>query len=165
MTISVAAYAAVAVNETGAPSAGQSSAQLAANLAPIYFPNGDGNGQVSQAYFAKRTVAESATDTIVLSTGLIDALGNAVDFTTIKGILIVADIANPGDLVVGDAATHPFEGWFGATTSVEHVPPGGLSMHVNPGAGWAVGSGASDQLAIVNSSGAGSADYTIILWG
>lgn len=163
-TVTIQSYRGVQVNETGAGTVGSAKFTLSAVLTPLYFPSGSSNGQASQVYVAHRTISASSTDTLVLTSGLTDPLGNALVFTGVKGVWILPDATNAANIVVGNAASHPFQGWFGGATSTESIPSGGSLLHDNPQTPWTVTTNSADQLAITNSSGSVTAGYQIVIW-
>jgi hypothetical protein len=138
------------------------------NFGPNYtFTDGSGAGQASKVFTDLRTLAASATEDLDLNgTTLLDAFGNAIAFTKIKGIIVVADAANTNDVVVGGAAANGFISPFGAATDKVKVRPGGMLVLVDPGAaGYAVTAATADLLRIGNGGAGTSVNYQIFLIG
>lgn len=129
--------------------------------------NGTGAGQANAVFIDEFSIAASGTLSIDLSGSLEDPLGDAVVFTAVKEILVIADAANANNVVVGGAASNTFVGPFADATDKVNVKPGGL-FHAHDGysaAGWAVAAGTGDILQLAN-SGAGSAvTGTIVIIG
>jgi len=128
------------------------------------FANGTAADQANQMYVDTRTIAGSSNDDIDLAASLVDELGATITFTSIKGFLITSDAAN-GDVLNIGAGTNAFFSFFGDTTDILKVHPGGTAMLVNPtAAGYAVTASTADILRIANAD-ASSATYTIYLIG
>lgn len=127
--------------------------------------NGNLIGEANAIYIDEFSIAASGTLNIDLSGALEDRLGNAVVFTAIKEILLIADAANTNNVVLGNGAT-PFVGPFNAGTATVAVTPGshfGVSNY--SAAGWAVGAGTSDILMLANSAGGTAVTGTIVIIG
>ncbi|HWY14432.1 MAG TPA: hypothetical protein VNX86_04740 [Rhizomicrobium sp.] len=161
----LSAYAAVKISQQATPGEGVADYELSANLVPFYFPQGVGSGQVSVVYVGHRVAPGAARDDLLLTNSLQDVFGNKLTFGVVKGVYLLADATNTVDIVIGNATTDPFLGWFAAAGNLEHVVPGGASMHVHPGAGWTVTAAVHDQLGITTGDGATPAGYEIIIWG
>lgn len=128
--------------------------------------NGTGAGQADQMFSDQRTIAASGTDTLVLSAGTLkDQFGNAITLGHVKAILIKAAAGNTNNVVVGNAAAHPFVGPFNAGTDTVAIPPGGTLMLLAPVNGWAAVATTSDQLLMTNGSSGTSVTYDIVIVG
>jgi hypothetical protein len=128
------------------------------------FSNGAGANQVKQIWADIRTIAASGNDDINL-TSLTNALGAAIVFTSIKGLMIKANAANTNNLIIGDAAT-PFASMFGDPEDTLIVPPGGLILLANPSAaGYAVTASTNHLLRITNGNSGTTVTYQIFLFG
>lgn len=131
----------------------------------IGFSSGNGAGQVNLAFFDRRTLAGSASESLDLAAGgLVDAFGQAITFTRIKGIYLRADAGNAGNIVIGGAPSNAFAGPFSDNTDKLRVPPGDVYLSSAMAAGWTVTPGTGDLLLIAN-AGASSASYEIALIG
>ena len=130
------------------------------------FSNGTGAGLISQVFSDIRTLALSSSEDLDLAGSLVNGLGATVTFTAIKGIVVLADAANGGNIEVGGAVSNGFINWVGDATDQIVVEPGGCFALFTPSAGgYAVTAGTGDLLAIANTDGAASANYTLILLG
>jgi hypothetical protein len=133
----------------------------------LAFADGTGANQVGQIWADTRTLSASATEDLDLSgTALTNAIGQAVAFTKIRGLLIRAAAANTNNVIVGGAAANQWFTWAGASTHTVTVRPGGLMLLAAPDAtGYAVTAGTADLLKIANSAGSTSVTYDIVLIG
>lgn len=130
----------------------------------LAFEDGSGLNQVSKLWADSFTQAQSVNTDIDLNPGPAGAFG-AVLFATLKGIIVLAEPANPGDIIVGNV-TNGIVGPFAAATNSVKVPPGGIFAAVNPGAaGWTVGAGTSDLVRVASAATAGTYAGHIILIG
>jgi hypothetical protein len=128
------------------------------------FTDGSGIGQVSKLYADSFSQAQSVNTDLDLNPGPTGAFG-AVLFTTLKGIIVFAGAANPGDLIVGNV-TNGIVAPFGAATHSQAVKPGGVYMNLNPTAtGWPVSAGTADLLRIASAATSGTYTGDVILIG
>lgn len=126
------------------------------------FTNGTAADQVNGEYLDDFSIALSSSMTIDLAGSLTDQHGNALVFTAIKAILLIADAANTNNIIIGNVI-NGFVGPFGAATESLSIPPGGCLLLCNPSAaGWPVTGGTIDLIKLAN-SGAGSAVAGTIL--
>lgn len=125
---------------------------------PLSVPNGTGNGQADLQWSDTRTVGTGG-DTLDLNT-ITDTLGRTINFAKVKALLIVASTANASTIIIGDAATNPFQSGFGGAGNTFTLPAGGVFMIAAPVAGWASTSGASDKLKITG----GAAGQICNIW-
>ena len=134
---------------------------------PTYvLTDGVGANQAKEMFTDIRTLAASATEDLDLAGGLHDVFGNAILFTKIKALIVVADAGNVNDVLVGGAAANQFATPWGAATHSNKVKPGGMLCFVAPDAnGYAVTAGTGDLLKVANSAGGTAVSYTIILVG
>lgn len=127
--------------------------------------NGTGADQANGVYVDDFSIAASGTLSIDLSGALTDAHGNALVFTAIKEIAIVADPTNTNDIIIGNG-TNPFLGPFGAGAHTVTVGPGGRFNVCNySAAGWAVTAATADILKLANSSSGTAVTGTIVIVG
>jgi len=128
--------------------------------------NGTGADQANMIWADQRTITASSTDDLDLYGGLSNAYGTTINFTSIKGIIIVADASNTNDVVVGGDGSAALINWVGAANDTVVVKPGGMFALINPNAnGYAVTATTADILQIANSSSGSSVIYDIILLG
>lgn len=165
MTISLAIMARIrgALSQSG----DGGTAQLPVNVSQeLALADGTAADQANAVYIDAFSIAASGSLNLDLAGGgLTDRLGNALNFTAVKAILLIADATNTNNIVVGNG-TNPFVGPFGAGTHSLAVEPGGqILLATRTAAGWAVVAGTGDVLKLAN-SGAGSAvTGTIVIVG
>lgn len=164
MSLATEITAQIRARQTGAPDLGIASADLGAGVA---LKLGDGilAGQADRVWSDQRSLAASTAENLDLSGVLSDVFGAVVSFAKVKALLVVADAANPGNIVIGGAASNGFLGPFGDATDTLAVKPGGVALLVDAGAGWAVTAGTGDILKVANASGAGAGSYKILVIG
>jgi hypothetical protein len=148
---------------TGNPGLSVPTATIAARWVQ-QFLTGTGSGQSNLCYDSyQRTLAASASEQLDL-TALVDPLGQALAFATVKAIYLAANAANPGDITFGAAAANPFLGPLGGTTPTLALRPGGVTLLVAPQTGWTV-SGTAKLLKAAAAAAAGTYYYDIALLG
>lgn len=97
-----------------------------------------------------------------LSGVLLDIFGAAITFARVKLIVVTADPANAGNVVIGGAAT-PFFGFLGSATDKVNVRPGGCAVFFAPDAtAWPVVNAASDLLRFAPSAGTVVFDWAVL---
>ena len=125
---------------------------------------GSGAAGKSDGMFTRAiNLAGSATVTDTLS-ALTDALGKSIALADVQAIYLEADASNVNNIVVGNAASHPWQGPFDAATDTVAIKPGGVLLLADP-TGWAVTSGSSDQLKLTNSSSGAAVTGKLIVIG
>lgn len=129
------------------------------------FLDGSGAGQANKLFVDSVSVAQSVnTDLDLVGSALQGAFGT-VSFTAIKGIIVIAGAANPGNLTVGNV-TNGIVAPFGAATHSIQVAPGGLFAVANPSAaGWPVTGSTADLLRIASAAAAGTYTFDVIIIG
>ena len=96
---------------------------------------------------------------------LTDAFGNAITFTNIAAIAVVADAGNGDNIEIGGNAS-AFASFLGGATELVKVPPGGMFLITAPDAtGFPVTASTADILDITNADAAAVANYKIVLIG
>lgn len=130
----------------------------------LSFTNGTGANNVNKVFSKSATAAASTPDTYTLS-ALTDDLGRTVAFSKVRVLIVInLETTDGHDLTVGNAATNPWVGPFGAGTNTVSIGAGGFLVLVAPLAtAYAVTSGASDQLML--NPGANSVAYKILILG
>lgn len=128
----------------------------------IALTDGDGSGEADGYWRDVRTVAASATDTIQLDDLPLNVMGGA-------GVLDLAELRLV--YVRNRSETHNLNFWFGyksgittITTSAIAVRPGGFVVHSSPDAQRVLANQLPTLVAVQN-TGAGAADYEIVLVG
>lgn len=102
-------------------------------------PVGAAAGQVSNAYCTLLSITSGAPQTLDM-TSLVDALGNAINFARVQGLVAVNFSQTPGqDLTIQGGGTNPLFGdirtvMAGSGASI----PGGVEQVFNWSPGWAV---------------------------
>ena len=129
------------------------------------FTDGTGSNQADRIWHDQRTLTASSSENLDLAGSLSSVYGASITFATVKAIIIKAASGNTNDVVVGNAASNQFVGWFGAAAHTEAVKPGGISIHIAPATGWTVTAGTVDQLKILNGGAGTSVTYDIIIIG
>ena len=152
-------------NLVGAPDLG--SAGYNVNYGQVYaFAQGNGANQAKLIWSDTRTLTASSSESLELTSSLVDAYGNTVNFTAIKGIIINAHASNTNLVQVGGAASDAFINWVASYTDIVNVRPGGtFALFANDATGYAVTASTGDLLKIANSSSGSSVTYDIILLG
>jgi hypothetical protein len=137
------------------------------NYQPGYnFSDGTGLNEIKQIFSDSRTLAASTNEDLDLAGGLVNALGQTLTFTKIRGIIVRAAAANTNNVVVGNATSNGFATWVGAAAHTLIVRPGGMLALFAPDAtGYAVTASTGDLLRIANSGSGSSVTYDLILIG
>lgn len=177
---------ALQVNMTGnsqiIPSGGVNPISGQAQIGPynIAFGLGTGISLGNEMVGQIRTLAASATETLLLSSALQDILGqSSITLARIRAIMIVLLSSTVGQtgydsvngtacssISLGSAASHPWiTGPFGATDNYK-IGGGELWLHVcNSSTGMTVSSAGSEQLKIINNDSTYAAHYIFALIG
>ena len=103
--------------------------------------DGNADNQAEAVWHAEdQTLLDANSTTLDLTALTRTVLGdvNTVTLLTVKALLIVADAANVGELLVGDAAADQWSAPFGADGDQALVPPDGVLLLVNRAGGWDV---------------------------
>lgn len=107
------------------------------------------------------TNGEATTFTLLAFT---NALGDALAFSRVNWLAVVAPTSNLAAVEVGNAASDPFVGWLGGTTPTASVLPGGCIVAFAPSAaGYAVATN-NHALRIYN-TGTNAASYFLYVGG
>lgn len=149
---------------TGLQDSGSKSAKITKALL-LPFLDGTGLGQANKIYADDISVVQSVNTDIDLSGTLVDQFGVALLFTAIKGLLVVAGSANPGNLTVGNV-TNGITSPFGAATHSQLVTPGGWYGNFTPSvAGYAITAGTVDLLRIASAATVGTYTFSVYVLG
>jgi hypothetical protein len=129
----------------------------------IALAEGTGANQADILFTDERTLAASATEDLDLAGVLTDAFGATIAAAEVVAILVIADVANTNNVVVGDA-TAPVP-LFGGTNPTFAVKPGGFFFVAAPNAAGllTVGAGSTDDLKIANSGSGTGVTYQIAI--
>lgn len=110
----------------------------------------------------KRTLAGGASESLdLVAGGLLDNLGNALTFVTVRGILIV-NLSATKILTVGNDANPLL--FLGGPTETYPIPPKGKMPLDNPVTGWPVTPDTGDKVKVANNAG-DPADYWVYILG
>lgn len=131
------------------------------------FVDGAGAGQAHQLLTAKaRTLAASASESLELGSSgtLLDAFGNAIAMTKLKGLLVAASSGNTNDVLVGGDTNAAL--FLADKSDIVVLKPGGFFCWVAPTAGGVtMANGSSDTIKVANSAGTTGIAYDIAVWG
>jgi len=142
------------------------SARLDINYSKRYtVADGTGANQANMVWTDTRAIAASGSDDLDLFGSLVNAFGDTINFTAIKGIFIVAASANTNNLLIGGDGS-AFVNWVANASDVLVVKPGGMIAVYDPSAGgYGVTNSSADVLQINNSAGGTGVTYDIIIFG
>lgn len=127
--------------------------------------NGTGANQADKLYYAKPTIAGSATLTLDLNGGgLVDQFGDALVFARIKALLLINDPANPNTINLVRPASNGVP-LFLAAGDGEPVHPGGFTAKFWPGATAIVVTATTGDLIDVVNTASGSVTPEIWIAG
>lgn len=147
---------------TASPALGSAQAEYIINLGASML-TGIGDTQIDKAWGDTRTVASGTPDDLdFIGSAIKDAFGNNLAFAEVCGVLVAAEAANPGNIIVGAAAALATVLAVGAATHTRIVKPGGFDFWFAP-TGWPVATGSTDVHRVASSSG--SSIYSIIVLG
>jgi len=126
--------------------------------------NGTGLNQANALYIDDFSIAASGSLSIDL-TSLTDRFGEALTFSKVKEILLIADATNTNDVVYGNG-TNPFVGPLSAGTATITVKPGNV-FHVSnySASGWTVTDTTADTIKLANSGSGSAVTGTIVIVG
>jgi len=123
--------------------------------------SGTGADQANRIYTESAKSIAAAYD-VDLSGSLVDALGAAFILARLKLILVIAAVANTGNVIIGNDAASPILG-FGAITHTWAVPPGGVFLAYAPDAtGWPITAVTGDILQFTPSAGTQVFDFALL---
>lgn len=131
------------------------------------FTDGTGASQNDLVWSDRRTVGAGATDTIDLNGGgLTNVFGAAVNFVDVTGIVIRNRETTAATRILhfGPAAANPFLWTFVDASDLEAIHPGATYAHFFDTGVTAV-AGASDQIRLINTDGANTVEYDILIIG
>jgi hypothetical protein len=139
----------------------------------IEFSNGNGAGQANALYYAQRTLAGSASETLDISGSLTNNIGETFTIARVKTLIVIndphdlsVDIANTTDLIIGAAAATQWAALLGTTGTIT-LEPGATSLHCckqTDATAWVATGGSTDSLKIAN-GGATELKYQIVIIG
>jgi len=128
--------------------------------------NGNQADQANTVFFDRRTLTVSQTFQYDLATGIVDAFGNSILFTTIKTIIIFADRANTDLIIAKNPSSNGWVAPWGGPDRGNKIYPGGLWYLSNPDViGMPVTADSADLFQIINNSSSFTALYDLILIG
>lgn len=126
--------------------------------------------QASKVYGpVTRTLAGGAQEELDLSGSLVDTLGDAVQFTKVKGIYVrnISDTVGANMEIGGSIGTSENVLLFKDATDIKIIGPGGVFFVWEPSlAGITVTAGSADMLRFANvSSPSVGLSYDVVIWG
>lgn len=133
----------------------------------LTYPTGTAAGQADLRWASGgRSIALSSSENLDLAGSLTDPFGNVITFADIRLVYIYAAPTNVNNVVLGNAASNGWQGWFGALTHTEAVRPGGISLHAAiDTTAWPVTAGTGDILKVANSGAGTAVVYDILVLG
>lgn len=146
---------------------GGSTASLSSSFGTS-FADGAAAGQANRSYWASRTLAASASESLDFAASLVDPFGATITFARLKLLVISAAAANTNNVLVGGAVSNAVASLFSAVNDVAIVRPGSTLAWIAGAAdatGYAITAGTGDLLQIANSGAGTSVTYTIIAIG
>lgn len=153
----------VTASDSKTPPIGGASQQVNLNAAIAFAPGNGAAGLADKMATVNINIAASGSQTLNLSTGL-DAFGVALAMVDLQALILIADPGNANNIVLGNAASHPWQGPLDDATDTIATHPGGLTVLADP-LGWPVGVGATDQLKLANSAAGTAVTGKLILIG
>lgn len=127
--------------------------------------NGTIENEANMIWSDTRTISASSSEDLDLYGGLTNAFGDTINFTAIKGILIVASASNTNNLLIGGDGS-ALVNYVGDASDTIVVKPGGMFCVYDPSSGgYGVTNSSADVLQIANSSSGTGVDYDIMIIG
>lgn len=126
----------------------------------INLANGTGIGQASKIFHDQRGLGANANEVLDLTTGLTDAFGTDLNFSSVKTMIF--EVVSGSGISIGGAASTAFDGFVADPTDVITVGISGVLALVAPHTGYTVDA-THKSLKILN--GAASGVYNIALIG
>jgi len=162
MAATVTSRLQIAINSILANSLGLASGQAIVDTNQISsLASGTGANQCDRVY-SERAKSIAAAYDLDVAGGLVDAFGAAMVMARAKVLVVIADIANTGNVIVGGDANALLFG-FGAAAHTIAVKPGGALVLFAPDAtGWPVTAGTGDILQFAPSAGTQVFDFAIL---
>lgn len=129
-----------------------------------FLDHGSGAGQANLFYHNRITIAASSSQNLDLRDSLVDPLGNAAVFATVRALRIKALETNVNNVIVGNV-TNAFVGPFGAATHSHTLKPGDAYQWESPLVGWNTTAGSNDLIKLANSGSGTSVTLDIDIVG
>lgn len=167
MALSTTVGLSVVANIVNTLTLGGSTASLSSTFGTS-LANGASAGQANTAYWATRTLAASASETLDLAGSLTDPFGVTITFARLKLLVVSAAAANTNTVLVGGAAANAVATLFSAVNDVAVVRPGATLAWIAGSAdttGYAITAGTADVLQVANSGAGTPVTYSIIAIG
>ncbi|MEW2383382.1 hypothetical protein AB0873_15005 [Micromonospora sp. NPDC047707] len=135
-------------------------------LRRVDLANGTAAGQADRVFHDRRTLGASASESLDLAGGLVDALGAALTFARVKALIVAAAAANTNAVRVGGAAANGWTTWAGGADDVVSVRPGGLLvLAAGDATAYPVTAGTGDLLSVANGGAGTPVTYDIVIIG
>lgn len=123
------------------------------------FTDGTNANQMTQLWRSRRTLTNSATETINLLGGVTNAFGEALTMGTVRMLAFSSASSNTASISIGGAAATVFSSWLGDASDVVVIRPTGFLLLVGPDAtGYSVGTNGSLK---VSNNGTNNVTYDI----
>lgn len=167
MTLAAVVTVAASANVTDTLNLGDAAANLATQFG-VSLTDGASAGQANVAFWDKRTLSASGSQTLDLAGSLQDPFGNTITFARVKVLIVSADAANTNNVLVGGADSDAVTSLFGDATDVAVVRPGATLAWVAGSAdatGYVVTATTADLLQVANSSSGTSVTYSVVIIG
>lgn len=149
---------------TGAADLGNPVAPVAIDKHVQVTSGTDALGKGDVLWADTRTLAASGTENLDLAGILAGLIGGTVAAAEITAIYVEAAAANTNDVLIGGAASNPFNGPLSGTTPKLAVGPSDCALVTNR-KGWTVTASTGDILLVSNSAAGTPVTYTLILIG
>lgn len=128
--------------------------------------NGTSADNANRMWIDTRTLTASSSEDLDVAGGLVDAFGDTITFTKLRGVIVSAAAANTNNVVVLGDAVAGITSMTGAMAQTITVRPGGtVALIANDTTGYAITATTADLLQVANSAGSTSVTYDIILIG
>lgn len=167
MTLTSRLTLAASASQVSTLDLGVAQAQLAKSYTAD-LASGTAAGQADRIFHDTRTLAPSGSEDIDLAGVLTDALGGALTFVRIKGLVVAAAAGNTNNVIVGGASSNGFVTWVGGATHTVTVRPGAtlaLFAGAADAVGYTVTAATGDLLHVANSSSGTAVTYDVIVLG
>lgn len=164
-SVTIAAYAAIVAS--GGLDLGSRGFEIGNTEFPnVQMANGTATGKADVTFSDMRSISASSSEDLDLNgTALKDITGADLALVKVKAIIVDADAANGGNIVISPASSNGFTGPFADASDALELPAGARVVLIHPTTGWTVTAGTGDLLNVSNSDGAAAGSYKILIVG
>lgn len=127
----------------------------------LNFTNGNGSSQGNRCFMASYTLAASGTQTLNLTTGLLDAFGNTFAITKLRALLIEHLTTTTSTHITIGGGTNPLFGTKIASLELYN----GDHLFLPYKAGYTVSSGSADRILLTNADATNQATVRVTILG